>query len=313
MPKRDLSSVDLNLLVPLHALLVEAHVTRAARRVALSQSAMSRALGRLRELLDDELLVRAGTVMQLTPRALSLLPDVERLLDQIGSLIVPTAFEPASARGELRLCAPDVVVLQLVPPLLELLRKSAPGLDLRVVQWSIDWRSQLASGDIELSVGAPVGDEAGIYSRDLLDLDWSCLLRTGHPRAKLPWNTESYAGFEHLEVTLHGHGSNAIDEALARHGLSRRKVLRVPYQQASITPLLTSRSDLLLTTSSSLAHYFSRLGGLEVRRVPFELPPTRFAMVWHERTHRDPRAVWIRAQLRRVAKIMAAEHHAPDA
>src|SRR4249920_1508533 len=102
-----LSSLDLNLLRALHALLLEQHVSRAARRAHTSQAAMSRALGKLRALFNDELLVRVGQTLRPTPRAESLLAPLEDVLGKIHDLVEPVQFEPAKATGTFRIAALD--------------------------------------------------------------------------------------------------------------------------------------------------------------------------------------------------------------
>src|SRR5687767_7148340 len=129
----DISAIDLNLLVVLEALLLERHVTRAARRVHMSQPAVSRALARLRRLFEDELLVRVGQHMRPTPRGEVLLPGVQQVLAGVRELVSPSTFEPARARGVVRIAAPDIVTYMLVPPLLRRLQEEAPDLDVEIV------------------------------------------------------------------------------------------------------------------------------------------------------------------------------------
>ncbi|MBL4684410.1 MAG: LysR family transcriptional regulator [Nannocystaceae bacterium] len=297
MSETDLSGIDLNLLVSLRALLLERHVTRAAQRVGLSQPAMSRALSRLRDVFADPLLVRVGSTMQATPRALALLANLEDVLARIGTLVSPAAFDPSSATGEIRLAAPDVIVHQLIPPLLKQLARTAPSLTVRVVEWSLDWRRQLESGEIELSIGAPVGTETGIYAREFTRLPWACVLRKNHPALRKRWNVATFAKLDHLVVTLDGRGGSVIDDALRQDGHVRRVALRVPYHYASVTPLLIVESDLVLTTSAWIAQKYAQFVPLVIRKLPVHVPPIHFAMVWHERTHRDSKSAWIRSQL----------------
>src|SRR5688572_18053681 len=131
---RILSGIDLNLLVVLRALLSERHVTRAAARVGLSQSATSHALSRLRELLDDPLLVRSGRVLSLTPRALSLLPTLERALGELEKAVSgEPRFEPSTARRSFSIGMADYLQALIIGPLLQRVATRAPGVDLSVV------------------------------------------------------------------------------------------------------------------------------------------------------------------------------------
>jgi DNA-binding transcriptional LysR family regulator len=165
MHPAELAALDLNLLRALHALLVERHVTRAARRAGTSQPAMSRALTKLRAIFEDELLVRVGQTMQATPRAVAFVAPLEAVLRGIRDLITEQRFDPSTASGTIRIAALDILTYMLVPPLLVQLSHEAPRLALQVVQWSHRWHEHLESGEVDITIGQPAGAEPGIYSR----------------------------------------------------------------------------------------------------------------------------------------------------
>jgi len=131
----NLSALDLNLLVALDALLLEANVSRAAMRIGLSQPAASHALQRLREVLGDPLLVRVGARMELTPRAQGLRGPLAQVLDQVRGLLIPDDFNAARSERRFRLMMPDLAVELLVPPLMEKVTRLAPNVQLDVVPW----------------------------------------------------------------------------------------------------------------------------------------------------------------------------------
>jgi len=286
---------DLNLLVSLHALLDERHVSRAAVRLGVSQPAMSRALSRLRAMFEDPLLVRGRSGMEPTARALELAPQLETLLRDVRELVRPVHFDPAAATGRVCIAAPDIVAYMIVPGLIRLFAQVAPGLDLEIKKWSPEWRSQLDEGSIDLTVGVPAGDEPNLRSRPLVDTRWVCALRSGHPALAQPWTAENFARLDHLVVSLTGRGGGPIDAALEEMGLSRRIGLRVPYPLLS--PLLVAETELVLTTPQWLATKLAAYVAIEVRQPPLRLPPIRAPMVWHERSHRDPRHRWFRQML----------------
>src|SRR6266545_6738339 len=229
MQDSDWTAIDLNLLVALQALLVDRHVTRAAGRLHMSQPAMSRALGRLRELFADELLVRVGQQMRLTPRAEGLFARLQDILGGIGELVSPIEFDPSGATGVFRIAAPDILTYMLVPSLLRRLARDAPHIDLEIVQWTHAWREHLQSGEVDLTVGQPSGDEAGFYSRLLARNTWACVLRRGHPALSGRWTVKRYAALSHLLIGITGHGGGQVDAALAARGARRRVALRMPY------------------------------------------------------------------------------------
>src|SRR5260370_15531930 len=131
----NLSALDLNLLVALNALLLEANVSRAAMRIGLSQPATSHALQRLRDLLGDPLLVRVGARMELTPRAQALRGPLAQALDQVRGLFIPDDFDAARSERHFRLMMPDLAVELLVPPLMQKLARLAPHVPLDIVPW----------------------------------------------------------------------------------------------------------------------------------------------------------------------------------
>ncbi|MFZ5896259.1 MAG: LysR family transcriptional regulator [Myxococcota bacterium] len=305
----ELSSLDLNLLVVLEALLLERHVTRAAKRLALSQPAVSRGLARLREIFDDELLTRIGGRMERTPRANELLEPLQDALRNVREMLTPRNFDPARATGTVRMAAPDIVTYMLVPALLRRMAVVAPGLNLEIVQWSQNWREHLESGDLDLTFGQATPRDAGFYSQLLMRNEWACVLRRGHPALKKPWTLDSYVQLSHLLIGFSSQGGGQVDAALAALGRKRRITLRMPY--VVLSPLIVAETDLVLTTARWLAEKLAAAGDLVLKSPPVSLEPVDIPMVWHQRSHRDPRQQWLRASLRRLAqeaRLIPASH-----
>jgi DNA-binding transcriptional LysR family regulator len=288
----DLRGVDLNLLVALEALLTERHITRAGRHINLSQPSMSRALARLRELFGDPLLVSTAEGLRPTSRAEELEAPLRNILAQVVDLLSHSGFDPARASGEIRIAAPDIIAYKLLPDVLREMRRRAPELALTILQWSPNWREQLEGGDLSLTIGQPTGNEPGIYQHVLVTTEWVCVLREGHPCLDQPWTRQLYSELPHLMITVSGHGPGQVDDALARHGLTRHVALRMPY--TVLSPLVIAESDLVLTTSRWLATKLARQLPLVLREPPVELAPMPLPMVWHERTHREEKARWVR-------------------
>lgn len=299
MDIRQLAALDLNLLVHLHVLLEERHVSRAAQRLGSSQPALSRSLARLRAHFGDALLVRTGNRLLPTERAKRLSIELLRILDSVEHLTHGATFDPAEARGTIRFAAPDIVALLLLPPLLRRLSRRAPLLDLEVVQWHNDWRAHLERGEIDLTIGFPRGDEPGVYAKPLVEQDWAVVLRKDHPALRRRWTEELYASLPHALVTAVGPGPSLVDEALSSVGLSRRVHVRLPYPL--LAPMLATGSDIAVTTVRFLALHLGRQGGLVVKRPPVAVPSVRVPMVWHERSQTDPRQRWFREQVAAAA------------
>ena len=216
----DLRQVDLNLLVPLGVLLRHQHLSRAARELGLSQPAMSRALGRLRELFDDELLVPAGGSLRLTPRAQALRPVLERALGQVMQLFDDAPFDPASATGEVCIAMVDVLAYKLLPHLLAVFDRRAPSLRLRVRDWEADFHSHLARGEVELTFGHPRGNEPGIYQQKLISVDWACVLRRANQALQQAWDLDTFCGLKHALVTTEVISYDEDDNELIRNEIT---------------------------------------------------------------------------------------------
>jgi len=166
----DLRRIDLNLLLTLHALLAEKHVTRAALRLHKSQPAVSHALAQLRDIFKDPLLTRRGAGMALTPRAQDLLQPLDVALRQLNALLGEDAFDPRQAKRCFRVAMSDYAAHLILPTLVKRLRDQAPGIDLVVCQASREaMLAQLADGDIELALGVFPKASSGIMVETLFE------------------------------------------------------------------------------------------------------------------------------------------------
>jgi DNA-binding transcriptional LysR family regulator len=294
-----LPGLDLNLLVALDALLREAHVTRAARRIGLSQSAMSHALSRLRLLFDDPLLVRAGRSMTLTARAQQIAAPLAEALSALDGVIGPPApFEPAAVERELRIAAIDYAQLVLLPPLVADLARRAPGLTLSVLPPAEPLERALADGSFDLAIGL-ARPPAGMHQERLLEERFVCVVRRRHPiGARL--GLRDYARFPHVLVSPRGRVPGAVDPALHERGLVRRVVLVSP--QTLSAGLVVARSDAILTIAERVARI--ALQGLPVRilKPPIALAPFTVTMLWHPRLDTDPVHGFVRERLLGAAR-----------
>jgi DNA-binding transcriptional LysR family regulator len=307
MNELHLPSLDLNLLVALDALLSERNVTRAAARVGVTQSAMSHALGRLRTLVDDPVLVRTGSGMAATPRAEALAGPLRKALEDVRSLLRPPApFDPDTAQLRARIATSDYGELVLVPPVVRRIEASAPGIDLRLVPYGDDAVETLSQGLADLVI-APVrpNDAApGILTRKLFDEDFVCVVRRGHPLATRRLTLARFAAASHALISPRGTEGSFVDDALARVGMSRRVAVTVPH--FLVAPHVVAASDLILTLASRVAQLLAKPLGLVVLRPPRELALEgfRISALWHERTHYDPARVWVRELFADVARTV---------
>src|SRR6185295_6647450 len=182
-----LAGIDLNLVVALDALLAERHVTRAAARLGLTQSAASHALARLRGLLGDPLLVRgpAGT-MSPTPLASRLAPQLRKVLDELSHVLRGETFDPATAQRTFHIGASDYVELVMLPRLTARLARLAPGIDVWLHTYNDCGDTELASGALDLVLGPQrrTARPSAAYERVLFAESFTCVMRANHPLAR---------------------------------------------------------------------------------------------------------------------------------
>ena len=296
-----LSAIDLNLLVVLRALLRERHVTRAARELGLSQSAASHALARLRELYGDPLLVRSGRSLELTPRALDILPLLERgLLELEGSVRAPPPFDPRKARLTLRLIAADYSQAVFFGPLLSLVQREAPGIDLHVMG-EAGGLEQLEAGTTDFALLPKEQVPRTFSQRRLFSDGFTCMLRRGHPalqRKRL--SLEQYLELGHLLISPGGSPGGLVDAELAQRGLSRRVVLHVP--SFLVAPLVVAETDLISTGPERLFRRMSERFPIVLLPPPLKLARFDLCMVWHARHDRNPAHGWLREAIVRVSR-----------
>jgi DNA-binding transcriptional LysR family regulator len=297
----DLRNVDLNLLVALDALLEEKNVTRAAERLGVSQPAASRALGRLRAMFADALLVDAPGGYRLSARAEELRPALRRTLAGIGAMLDATPFDPGAATGRLRLLTTDLHAAVLGPPLLARLAAEAPGLDLELVAPGPAALEALESDAVDAVVGVFDAAPAGVRRLTLYEETFVTLLRVGHPALDGALTLERYLALDHLVVSVTGVGPAPVDAMLAASGRARRVKVRVPNFFSAVE--LAARSDLVMTLPASLARAAAGMGRFVALPPPVDPGGLALSLLWHARQQDAPRHVW----LRRLVVAAAAE------
>lgn len=296
----NISSVDLNLLHVLHAVLQERSATRAARRLHVTQSAVSNALARLRESLGDPLLVRNARGLSPTPRASQLEPELAAVMVRLGRLLSNEAeFEPATTTRELTIACADYLTASIGPALTELLRKRAPHAALRFVPLEQLASSEGLASNVDVHLGMPRQLPAGCRSVALFEDQFVCLLPRGTARGSARLSLEAYLASSHLRVSVLGGTEDAVDLALAKRGLSRNVTLTVPH--FAVVPLLVERGGYVATLSRRLAKALAGSYRVGLCEPPLPLGKRSVRMIWHQRTEADPGARFLRALIREAA------------
>jgi DNA-binding transcriptional LysR family regulator len=292
----NLYAADLNLLVALDALLAERSVTRAAQRLGLSQPAMSNALARLREQLDDAVLVRAGQRMEPTPRALELAGPVERLLQDVRrALARPAPFDPLTSRQRFRIeCAHEVELL-LLPGLVPRLSRSAPHVELSMARVARGTEEELRTGRVDLYLGTWSKLPASLHEHLLYQESFACIATRRHPRLKSRLTLRAYAELGHVLVQPEERPDAVVDTVLSDQGLGREVVARTAdYFSAART---VAESELIATLPRRVATVLAELLPIGVHRPPLDVTGYAVRMIWHARTHDSPPHRWLRAQV----------------
>jgi LysR family transcriptional regulator, transcriptional activator of nodD3 and syrA len=291
MHMKALRNVDLNLLLVLQALLQERHVTRAASRLGLSQSATSHALARLRELYADPLLVQTGRKLALSPRATRLLPALERGLGELGAAVTDEpAFEPRTARQRFNVGASDYAQVVLLPQLLARLAREAPGVEV-TVNGDPHLTALLETGEIDVAI-TPGGFSRSIASRTLFSDDFLCIVRRRGALARGAWTLARYLAARHVVVAPTGTPGSIVDTVLAQRGLARQVALRVP--NFLVAPIVVARSDFVSTAPARLARDLAGVYALTILPPPLPLPSFELKLAWHPRLEHDPAQRWFR-------------------
>lgn len=292
-----LSRVDLNLFTIFDAIYRDGGITPASKRLHLSQSAVSHALARLRELLDDPLFERRGHDMVPTPLARSIAASVATALGGLEQLLQRTGrFDPASSQRAFTVAMREVNELPFLPLLVERLQREAPLVDAAIVRIDRrDLEEDLQSGEIDLAfdVGLPLSHD--VRRERVTSEPLAVLARKDHPTVQGALSTEAYLAMEHVLITGRRRGGGFEDIALGRLGMSRR--IRVRCQHYAAACEIVARSDLLATMTRNQAEIGNRRGGVQVLPFPLEIPPLEMFLYWHANVDADPGCQWLRALL----------------
>jgi DNA-binding transcriptional LysR family regulator len=297
-----LERLDPSNLIALHLLLEERHVTRAARRLGISQSSMSHRLARLRESLGDPLFVLEGARLVPTARALAMAEPLETALEALQAAIAPQAtFDPGTSPFTIGVVMPDLLA-SLTPRIVAALTVAAPRAEVKFAHIGPNLSETLAATPASVALTPTRFVAPAILSRHLGDLRFGVVGRKGHPAFRRRLTTERWLSPGHVVVQVGNESTNLISHELQRQKLTRRVALEVPSFLAGL--LVVASSDFLMNAPLPLVSEAARALQLEVREAPIRLPKIRFALSWHERYQRDPAHRWAREHVFEAARPM---------
>ena len=317
MPSINFRTFDLNLLRVFDEVMTERSLTRAALTLSLTQPAVSNAMRRLRETLGDDLLKRKGQGLEPTPYALEIWPPVREALQGLQASLVPSDFNPAQAKTVFLLTMADATAAELVPGLVKVMDRDAPGVSARVVPLiTRDPRKLLEEGAADLAMGyfpavladltarAQVGKAVAYSHQRLYDGQYVCVMRRDHPLAQGPLTLNRFCHARHVLVSFSGRPFGFIDQALASLGRERRVVLTV--NQFFTAGRVAANSDLLTVFPRHFVQMTGIADQLTVRELPFATPTVHVDALWHHRVDADGAHAWLRKTILGVAKASFA-------
>jgi DNA-binding transcriptional LysR family regulator len=291
-----IESFDLNLLRVFDAMFAERNVTRAARRVFLSQPAVSHALARLRREIGDPLFVRAGNEMIATKKALALAPGIRSVLDQLGELLGDATFDPNTSTAVFRIGISDLSEYMLTPLFIRLMRDEAPHLRLLINSFDdIDYEARLASGALDVVVSIYHSAGPGIHSRKIASQHLVGLVRNGHPFTRKRASALQFKKARLLAVARSDRIEGPLQRSFNEAGIAGQVAYSTPHFFS--VPKILESSDLVLIQSVGVAKALCAGHSLSIVRIPVHLPPIEAQVSWHERTHRDPAQRWMRERI----------------
>ena len=304
----NLRTFDLNLLLAFDVLLRELNVTRAAEQMFVTQSAMSHSLHRLRQQLDDPLLVKTPTGMKPTDRALALIGPVRVLLSDMEKLIQPPLeFEPAMSTRRFVLAATDYMELLLLPGLSALIEQLAPGIDIHVKRTESAFPlTHLENGSLDIVLGfeSVLSPPADLNCLPLFSDQMACVVRKDHPLLQQAPTLNEYLAMPHMLISRTGSPAGLIDQKLGEMGLERRIKLIVPHFLSAA--MIVAETDMVLSLPYRIAVQFKKVADLNIFPVPLDLPSYDLVMIWHQLREKDPAHCWLRDRITTIGHTIEA-------
>ncbi|WP_322003822.1 LysR family transcriptional regulator [Paraburkholderia tropica] len=294
----------LQLLAHFDALVTEKHVTRAAEKMGIGQPAMSGALSRLREMFNDPILVRTGSGMEPTERALLLAQQINEAMRLIEDAVSHDgSVDLQEADGHYRVLASEGIAHLLLPQLMRLVRAKAPNIQLSFSPGDIRvLNNVLRDGDADLGIGFVRNPPDSLYHTVLYHQRLVCIASIDHPKIQGTISLDELLAFPHVvwggPPVPYPTMEVLIDELLAERQVSRKVGLRIP--TFLLAPEIVATTDMLAILPERVARPHEGKS-LQVFQLPFNVGSIDICLYWHERRHRDPVHAWLRSAIKQVA------------
>lgn len=293
MELEDIYRRDLNLLVALRVLVEECSVSRAAERLNLSQSAMSRVLGRLRDLLSDPLFTRQGQTLIPTEKALAINSALGEPLESLRQVLSPMDFNPTSCDHTFTIATTDYAMQTILPFALPRIYKEAPNVAFEFLPLQHERLiDQLTYDGADLAICRPIRAIEPLHHEVLGRVGVLCLLSKQHPLANKEMSLQDYLQFPHAMIAISDGVKALIEQALEGYP-KRRMVLRAYHLEAALA--VVDMMPLIITVPADLAYLVSERYDLVVKPLPFHFTPFDYSMIWHPRCEHSPVQEWLRS------------------
>lgn len=302
MNRININAKDWNLLPVFESLFRTHNVSKSAKELSLSQSAVSHALGRLRDMFGDPLFTRVPRGVVPTPKAIELAPKVSQLTAEMSALLERGAFSPKTARGRIAIASTEYLEQTVLKSMFGGVRKEAPGIvfQFRNVHGKLP-KLQMERGEIDIAIAGFFGNlPEGFYQQKLFENDFVVVARQNHPVIRESWNTDTYVQLEHLLVSPQGDLWGLIDERLLQMKKSRRVV--AGFENYLSPGWLVASSDLVVTVPRYLGYFYAANLKVQVLELPIPSPKITIVQAWHERTHSSPLHQFIRSEIVKSVK-----------
>lgn len=297
----NINAVNLNWLVAFVALFEEQSVTAAARRVGVTQPAMSNTLAHLRQLFGDALFLRHRTGLTPTARARELAEPIRHGLRLLEGALAEPRFDPATSDRRFVVAASDYVELVLLPALLRRLAKLAPRVRLALVPWGLhEAPPGLARGEVDLMLGFYDQLPPQHHEQLLFEDEYVCVVRRNHPSVKRRLTLTQYLKLKHVLVSARTDSAGSVDRALS--ALGKQRVIGARVSHFLSVPVLVAQTDFVAALDRRVAEVFAKPLGLTLLTPPIALPRGSIGQVWHAQQHSEPGQRWLRGVIADVAR-----------
>ncbi|WGW00401.1 LysR family transcriptional regulator [Vibrio sp. YMD68] len=284
---------DLNLLIALRVLIEESSVSKAAARLSLSQSAMSRVLGRLRQLLADPLFTRQGQHLIPTEKALEIDRSLGEPLESLRQLLSPVEFEPQSCTQTFSIATTDYAMQTILPFALPRIYQEAPNVSFNFLPLQHDRLSdQLTYEGADLAICRPTGPVEPLRSEVLGRVGVLCLLSKQHPLADQEMSLTDYLDYPHAMIAISDGVKTLLEQSLVGNP-TPKMVLRAYHLEAALA--IVDTMPLIITVPADLAYLVAERYDLVVKPLPFQFTPFDYSMIWHPRCEHSPAQEWLRS------------------